>query len=172
MTGDRSAPAMPVTGAGPQPLDRRVRVLWWTDVALATAGAAVAFGLLGWVLAARTSLSAATVVTVTVLVVGTGGALGAGWVPLAHRRWTWALAPDAVELSHGVVWRTVSVVPYARVQHIDLEQGPVERLLGLVTLRLRTASATSDATIPGIATGEADAIRALILARAGRDDAV
>ena len=82
------------------------------------------------------------------------------------------MAEDALELRHGVVRRIHSAIPYFRVQHIDVAQGPVERAVGLARLVVHTASAGTDATIPGIAAGDAEGLRRLILARTGHGDAV
>jgi membrane protein YdbS with pleckstrin-like domain len=101
------------------------------------------------------------------------GALGAWWWPRSrYRHWRYQVATDALELRHGVVRRVHSAIPYFRVQHIDVAQGPVERAVGLSRLVLHTASAGTDATIPGIASGDAEGLRRLILARAGHGDAV
>jgi uncharacterized protein len=106
-------------------------------------------------------------------VLAVAGALAAWWVPRArYRHWRYQVADDALELRHGVVRRTHSAIPYFRVQHIDVAQGPVERAVGLARLQLHTASAGTDASIPGIAAGEAEGLRRLILARAGHGDAV
>ena len=99
------------------------------------------------------------------------GGLAAWWVA-RYRHWRYQVADDALELRHGVVRRIHSAIPYFRVQHIDVAQGPVERAVGLARLQLHTASAGTDATIPGIAAEEADGLRRLILARAGHGDAV
>jgi membrane protein YdbS with pleckstrin-like domain len=77
-----------------------------------------------------------------------------------------------LELQHGVVVRATSLVPYHRIQQIDLHRGPLERFLSLSTLVLRTASATTDARLPGIAAEHAELLRHELLARAGVDDAV
>ena len=68
--------------------------------------------------------------------------------------------------------RHASVVPYHRIQQIDIHRDPIDRLLGLSKLILRTAAATSDATLPGIAAAHADELRHALLHRSGRDDAV
>jgi membrane protein YdbS with pleckstrin-like domain len=88
------------------------------------------------------------------------------------RYWSYEVAPDTLELRHGVLERVHSAIPYYRVQYVDINQGPVERALGLARLRVHTAAASSDATIPGIAAGEADALRQVILERTGSGDAV
>ena len=101
------------------------------------------------------------------------GGLAAWWLPRAsYRHWSYQVATDALELRHGVVRRVHSAIPYFRVQHIDVAQGPVERAVGLARLVVHTASAGTDATIPGIAAGDAEGLRRLILARTGHGDAV
>lgn len=91
---------------------------------------------------------------------------------LAYERWRYELAPETLELRRGVVVHSHTAIPYFRVQHIDITRSPVERLLGLSQLVVRTAAATTDATIPGVAASEAESLRDVILARTGRDDAV
>jgi membrane protein YdbS with pleckstrin-like domain len=99
--------------------------------------------------------------------------VAAWWLPRArHRFWRYHVADDALELRHGVLKRVHSAIPYFRVQHIDVAQGPVERAVGLARLIVHTASAGTDATIPGIAAGDAESLRRLILTRAGAGDAV
>ncbi|QJU52321.1 PH domain-containing protein [Herbiconiux sp. KACC 21604] len=60
--------------------------------------------------------------------------------PLSWRRTGFAVAPDAVLLRSGFVWRKLVVVPWARVQSIRVSQGPVERMLDLVTVLVHTVS--------------------------------
>lgn len=90
----------------------------------------------------------------------------------AYRAWRFEVAPDALHLRHGVVVRVESTIPYHRVQHIDIAVGPLERMLGLASLVLRTAAATSDAAVPGVPAADADDLRRHILARVGAGDAV
>lgn len=93
----------------------------------------------------------------------------AGWYPRARwDGWRWRLTPLALELTHGVLVRTHEAVPYFRVQQIDVAQGPVDRLLGLATLQVTTASASGSASLPGVPADQAPAVRAELLARASR----
>src|SRR5215218_5881022 len=146
---------------GSRALDRRIVVVW-------TVQEAVGFGVLALAVLAvdiGARLAAAELP-------GPPG-LAAGLLPRAsYRHWSYQVAEDALELRHGVVRRVHSAIPYFRVQHIDVAQGPVERAVGLARLVVHTASAGTDATIPGIAAGEAEGLRRLILARTGRGDAV
>ena len=155
-----------------RPLDRRVVVVWAIQEA-------VGFGVLALlVLAADLGARLAGVDLpgppgLAAGLVAVAGGLDAWWLPRArYRHWRYQVADDALELRHGVVRRIHSAIPYFRVQHIDVAQGPVERAVGLARLVVHTASAGTDATIPGIAAGDADGLRRLILARAGSGDAV
>lgn len=91
---------------------------------------------------------------------------------LAYERWRYELAETTLELRRGLVVHTSTAIPYFRVQHIDITRSPVERALGLSQLVVRTAAATTDATLPGIAATDADALRDLILSRTATGDAV
>jgi membrane protein YdbS with pleckstrin-like domain len=92
--------------------------------------------------------------------------------PVAFDRWRYELADATLELHRGVVVHTHTAIPYFRVQHIDITRSPIERALGLSQLVVRTAAASTDATIPGVAVADADELRRVILARTGRGDAV
>jgi uncharacterized protein len=87
---------------------------------------------------------------------------------LRWRRWSWRLTDRAVELRSGVVTRRHVVVPHFRVQQIDVLEGPIERLLGLATLRVTTASATGSVDLPGLSASVAPGVRGELLARAAR----
>jgi uncharacterized protein len=64
--------------------------------------------------------------------------------------WGYAERNDDLMVRRGVLIRRQSVIPYGRMQFIDVTAGPVERSLGLATLRMHTAAAASDARIPGL----------------------
>ncbi|HUY61272.1 MAG TPA: PH domain-containing protein, partial [Candidatus Dormibacteraeota bacterium] len=55
--------------------------------------------------------------------------------------------------------RRLSVVPYGRMQFVDVSAGPVERYFGLATVRLHTAAAATDARIPGLEAADARRLR-------------
>jgi len=55
--------------------------------------------------------------------------------------------------------RRMSVVPYGRMQFVEVTAGPIERVFKLSTLKLHTAAAASDARIPGLETDEASRLR-------------
>ena len=81
---------------------------------------------------------------------------------LAHRRfraWAYQEREEDLVVSRGVMFRRQSVVPYGRMQFVDVTAGPVERLFKLKTVKLHTAAAASDARIPGLEPDEAARLR-------------
>lgn len=76
-----------------------------------------------------------------------------------YRSWGYAERADDLYITHGVFFRSMTVVPYGRMQVIEVESGPLERAFKLATVKLVTASATTDATIPGLAPAEANRLR-------------
>lgn len=76
-----------------------------------------------------------------------------------YRSWGYLERADDLVVRHGLLFRQVTVVPYGRMQFIDVSAGPVDRVFGLATVQLHTAAAASDARIPGLAQAEADRLR-------------
>ena len=75
------------------------------------------------------------------------------------RSWGYAERADDLLVRHGLLIRRLSVVPYGRMQFVDVTAGPLERLFGLATVQLHTAAAASDARIPGLPPEEAARLR-------------
>lgn len=119
--------------------------------------------------AASANLGAAVM---SIAVLGFCIACASGSAFWSYRWWSWAACDDSVEVTHGIFIRHVSVVPYHRIQQIDIDRDPFERMLGIATLVLRSAAATTDAKVPGIDLDQSDAFRRVLLARSGSDDAV
>jgi uncharacterized protein len=95
-----------------------------------------------------------------VVAVAGAAALGLLVNRIAQRRvgaWAFCEREDDLLVRRGVMFRRLSVVPYGRMQFVDVVAGPFERLFGLATVRMHTAAAASDARIPGLS--EADAAR-------------
>jgi uncharacterized protein len=81
---------------------------------------------------------------------------------VAQRRvsaWGYCEREDDLLVRRGVLFSRLSVVPYGRMQFVDVTAGPVERSFGLATVRLHTAAAASDARIPGLAAADAARLR-------------
>ncbi len=106
------------------------------------------------------------------------GAVAAPWLlaavlayrlpPRRYAVWRYQITDDALRLDRGVMVRVESVVPYTRIQHVDTEQGPIERALGLTRVIVHTASGTgSTLSIPGLTPADAAALRERLAALAG-----
>jgi uncharacterized protein len=108
--------------------------------------------------------------------------LGSGWwvapvVPVLVGAWWWWLAgrqvravgyaerDDDLLVRRGIMWRQIVVVPYGRLQYVDVQAGPIDRLFGIARVQLHTASAATDAMIPGLPPVEAAHVRDRLAAR-------
>jgi len=61
------------------------------------------------------------------------------------------ISRDRLRVVRGIMWHSDTVVPFGRVQHIDVDQGPVERALNLATMTLHTAgSHNASVSLPGL----------------------
>ncbi|MEA2159594.1 MAG: uncharacterized protein QOD66_1974 [Solirubrobacteraceae bacterium] len=132
---------------------RRLRVLRRCEVAATTlvslivaVGVALAVGAPG----------AAVVVVAAVLVAGSIADLVAG---RRVRAWGYAERADDLLVRRGVMFRRMSVIPYGRMQYVEVTAGPFERAFGLATVQMHTAAAASDARIPGLPAAEAARLR-------------
>jgi len=77
---------------------------------------------------------------------------------------------DRLRVVRGLVFRSDTVVPFGRVQHIDVHQGPVERGYGLATLVLHTAgNHNASVSLPGLGHEDALAMREEIRAHVKRE---
>jgi membrane protein YdbS with pleckstrin-like domain len=77
----------------------------------------------------------------------------------AVHAWGYAERDNDLLVRHGLLIRRLSIVPYARMQFVDVSAGPVERAFDLATVQLHTAAAASDARVPGLRPAEASRLR-------------
>ncbi|HFA52023.1 MAG TPA: hypothetical protein ENJ95_23650 [Bacteroidetes bacterium] len=85
----------------------------------------------------------------------------------------YALREHDVIHKYGVWWRTVTVIPFNRMQHCEISQGPVQNIFGLATLRVFTAGGnSSDMAIDGLEHEEAKRIKDFITEKIGSQSAV
>lgn len=155
-----------------QPLDPRAVKLWRTTYL-------IGFGLL--------------ILATLAVVISVGWAepsvriwLAVGWLALTaiclwfsfwfppryYHSWRWRIDAKVLELRHGRLVEQTRLIPLARLQHVDLQRGPLERLFGLASLVIHTAGThAASTTIPGL---EADLAARLRdhLVEIGGDDAV
>ncbi len=84
-----------------------------------------------------------------------------GWVVLSRNARTWAYAEREEDLyiRHGVMFQRLVVVPYGRMQYVDVHAGPLDQLYRIATVHLHTASPHTSAHIPGLPREEAARLR-------------
>ena len=68
-------------------------------------------------------------------------------------------------LRRGIFFQRTLVVPYGRMQYVDVAVGPLERAFGLCTLKLHTASPGTNASIAGLPAAEGARLREHLSAR-------
>ncbi len=91
--------------------------------------------------------------------------IGWPWIGRRVRSWGYAERAEDLVVGSGIWFRRIVIVPYGRLQLVDVKAGPVDRAFGLVSVQLHTAAATSDAAIPGLSPQTAAQLRDRLAAR-------
>ncbi len=138
-------------------LDPRARTLWRVEAALG-ALPALAIAAVAWLVLARTHRAPEWVGPAIVAVV----VLWQVWEIAVHpdlrwRVWRWDVGDAEVDLLSGWWTRTRTVIPMARIQHVDTRRGPLERRFGLATVVLWTAAGAN--AIPALPVADAATLR-------------
>jgi hypothetical protein len=150
-------------------LNPRVQIIW-------ALGALISAAILGGVASAilfflRRDLLSMGIALFVVLTL-----LGLGHTLLRYRIWRFDVQTDALFLNRGVLTRVRTVVPYVRVQHVDTQRTPLERVFGLSSVVVYTAgSRGADVTIPGLVPDRATELQERLRQLVGEretDDAV
>jgi membrane protein YdbS with pleckstrin-like domain len=114
-------------------------------------------GFAGWALLRFGDVSFFFGVLLALAVLALAGVV-VGLVPkLRWRRWRYEIRPDEVDLQRGIFWISRTLVPLARIQHVDTRQGPLQRRFGLSTVVLYTAAGPNQ--IPELSTPVAERAR-------------
>lgn len=80
-----------------------------------------------------------------------------------YQRWSYAFGKDRLRVTRGLMFHHDTVVPLGRVQHIDVNQGPLMRRWGLAMLTVRTAgNHSASVSLPGLKLAQAEAMREAI----------
>lgn len=134
-------------------LDSRVRFVW-------LAGALVSALVVGAMAGALDRFTLSLGLWVGPAVFAVFAVVGLLLAVARYRVWRFEVQEDAVYLERGVFTHVTSVVPFVRVQHVDSQRSPLERLAGLSSVVVYTAgSRGADVTIPGLTPDRADAIQ-------------
>jgi uncharacterized protein len=139
-------------------LDRGI-VRVWTVVGLVVTAPLLVPGLLLLAAGAPSGLVVAAFVLWAV-----AAAVAAGVVPSWRYRHTgWRLVDGVLEVRRGALLRSHSAVPVFRIQHVDLQQGPLDRWAGVRSLTVHTAAPAADVVLPGLRDADAEALRGRLL---------
>jgi len=83
----------------------------------------------------------------------------------------YALRENDIIYHTGWLWRHATIVPFNRVQHLRIDQGPIERNFNLSRLKIFTAGGnSSDLTIPGLDPLISDKLKQFIVAKTGMNE--
>ncbi len=97
------------------------------------------------------------------------GAVLIGNVAFALLRWhrfTFTIGADALRVESGVLSRSSRSVPYARIHDINLEQGPIARIFGLMKVTFDTgAGGEENVSLAYLASRDGEDLRTLVRAR-------
>jgi uncharacterized protein len=149
-------------------LDPRAITLWKITGLLNVLPLLVGAGFGGWALIRFGNVSS-LVAVLPVLVVLVLGVAVVGVAPgLRWRRWRYEIRPDEIDLQRGILWVGRTLVPLARIQHVDTRQGPLQRRFGLSTVIFYTAAGPNQ--IPELSTPVAAEVRDRIAVLTGEQD--
>jgi membrane protein YdbS with pleckstrin-like domain len=92
---------------------------------------------------------------------------GFAWSTIGRQvaAWGYAERADDLLIKRGLMFRELVVVPYGRMQFVDVQAGPLERAFDVAQVQLHTASAGTDARIPGLNAVEAARLRDRLASR-------
>ena len=84
---------------------------------------------------------------------------------------TYAIRDKDIIYKTGWLWRQTIIVPFNRVQHVQIDQGPIERKFDLAKLKIFTAGgSSSDISIPGLRPDKAQRIKQFIVSKTALDE--
>ncbi len=126
---------------------RRIEVAVLTVIAAAIGGVAA-----GWYFSPAAGAGVAVVAVIC-------GLIGERTARRRYLSWGYAEREDDLLVRRGVLFAKLSVVPYGRMQFVDVTAGPLERVFKLATVKMHTAAAASNARIPGLEREEAARLR-------------
>ncbi|UTT69838.1 PH domain-containing protein [Arthrobacter sp. DNA4] len=86
-------------------------------------------------------------------------------IPRQVRAIGYAERDEDLLVRSGIFFQRTMAVPYGRMQYVDIAVGPVERSMGLCTVKLHTASPGTNARIPGLPASEGARLREQLAAR-------
>ena len=90
------------------------------------------------------------------------------WPLVSVPRRGYVVRDKDIVFKSGVIWRSVTAVPFNRVQHVETSNTPLDRKFGLANLQIFTAGGSGgDLRISGLAADTAEQLRVYVLEKVG-----
>ncbi len=126
----------------------KLRTYWHTRMVLVAFPLLIIAGMIaafGWSVPVLRLIGITSIVGIVIVATWT-------WVMITRRVNSIGYRIESRELkvSSGIMFKRVVSVPFARMQLVEVSAGPLERAFSLASVQLHTASASTDATIPGL----------------------
>ena len=91
-----------------------------------------------------------------------------GWPLISVPRRGYAVRDKDIVFKSGVFWRSITAVPFNRVQHVETSNTPLDRKFGLANLQIFTAGGSGgDLSVSGLGADTAEQLRIYILEKVG-----
>jgi membrane protein YdbS with pleckstrin-like domain len=150
-------------------LEARMRTVWAVEGAMATAVVAAAAAALVVLLVLADAGTWAWIAGVAGAAVVLACVFGLVWLWPAHEHahFRFEVTELGLYVARGWLWRRWEVVPYARIETVDIKSGPLLRAFGLVAVLVATAAAKGGTGIPGLERTAADTLVEELARRAG-----
>lgn len=153
---------------GPLPLHPRMRLIWTLSHGLAYTLPLLAVFV---PVAVKTKTVVIPVAVALLLAVVSGLLLGVHYARRYAALYAAMHLADGVLIRRGVWWRAEIFVPRARIQHTEVNQGPLDRRWGMASLSLHTAGTRLEhITLPGLPRAVAERLRDELLDRRAHAD--
>lgn len=148
-------------------LHPKVQHLWFWQ-SLIICGLISLPGLIGGLISGYWQISVAALLVASLLF-----ALALRYVRRYAEGFRCTLEPDGLLVARGVWWHSETLIPRARIQHTDVQQGPIARHFGMATLKVFTAGThVSETEVEGLVHEDALALRDQLLGRGPDRDGV
>lgn len=68
---------------------------------------------------------------------------------LTYRYWNYELTERGLRWKYGIFWHKNILIPYQKIQNVEIKRGVLKRLLGLSGLRIQTAGGVDSSLFRG-----------------------
>ncbi len=92
-------------------------------------------------------------------------------IPRQVRAQGFAETDEEFMIRRGIMFRSLTVVPYGRIQYVDVSEGPIARHYGIASIALHTASAETSGSLEGLPAAEAARLRDMLAHRGSAEQA-